>query len=386
MALTAAALALPGIAPKTSLAQTVPDKTTIGYRYTEYKESDQPASSTTASEDVERYDISIHQFRLELPVSSSISVNLDAAKESMSGASPWYVAEGADGTPIQVMSGATIEEERDDVSAAINLYSDSTRTGIGVARSTENDYTSNSANLNTTIWTKSKNTTFDIGISFSDDEIKPTQSLSLDPNRTIEESKTSQSISVGFSQVINKNTLMGVNFSYARYEGFLSDPYKLASVNGVLFRDSRPDEKNQSALDVKFRRYLPKQAAALHADYRFYDNDWGVESNTFSIGWHQNIYSWQAYTQLRWYDQKAANFYRNFYQAERADGYYSSDYRLSSYGAISVKLGISKSFGFGKLSVSYENYNSGKGTQTEGDLNPGLVDFELISAGIDYKF
>lgn len=383
MALTTAALSLPGMIPKFAKAQTIPENFTASYRFTEYKEDDQAASTTLDGESVQRYDINIHQFSLVAPVSSEISLNLDASTETMSGASPWVVVND-NGKPVQVMSGATIEESRDDISFAANFYQEKARIGLGIARSTENDYESNSANINASIWFNGKNTTIDAGFGFSDDEITPTQAAGI--TRVSNEEKSSESFSLGFSQVMNKTLLLGAGFGYATYDGYLSDPYKLAEVGGVRRPDSRPDSKNQIALDFKLRKYIPNYSAAIHADYRFYDNNWGISSHTLGLGWYQNINTWQLSTSIRWYDQSAANFYRNFYTTERADGYYSSDYRLSAYGALSYRLGLSKSYEFGTFKISYENYNSGKGTQSSGDLNPGLVDFQFITLGFDYKF
>jgi hypothetical protein len=302
----------------------------------------------------------------------------------MSGASPWLVASDADEKPVQVMSGATIEESRDDISFAANFYQEKARIGLGISRSTENDYDSTSANINTSVWFNGKNTTLDVGFSFSDDTITPTQKSGI--TRVTEEDKDSNSLALGLSQVINKTLLVGAGFSYASYDGFLSDPYKLAEVEGVRVFDSRPDSKDQFSLDFKLRKYLTKYSAAIHADYKYYDNNWGISSHTVNVGWYQNIQMWQFSTSVRWYDQSSANFYQNFYTAERADGYYSSDYRLSAYGALSYRLGLSKSYEFGTFKITYENYNSGKGTQSDGDLNPGLVDFQFITLGFDYKF
>lgn len=387
MALTTAALSLPGMIPKIAQAESsMPEKFTASYRFTEYSEDDQAANTTSTGESVERFDISIHQFSLVAPVSSNVSVNLDASTETLSGASPWYVAEGADGKPVQVMSGATIYEKRDDVSLSANYFHEKARFGLGIARSSENDYDSTSASVNTSVWFNDKNTTVDAGLSFSDDSVSPTQDLSIDPGRVVDEEKDSQSFSIGVAQIVNKTLLVGVGFNYANYDGFLSDPYKLASVEGVAIRDSRPDSKEQYALDFKLRQYVTKYNGAIHADYKFFDNSWGVSSHTVGLGWYQNINTWQLSTSLRWYDQSSADFHRNFFTEERADGYYSSDYRLSAYSALSYKLGLSKTYDFGTLRLSYENYNSGEGTQTDGDLSPGLVDFQSVTVGFDYKF
>ncbi len=385
MALATAALSLPGMIPKNAQAQSVPDKFTVSYRYTDYKEAEQAASTTSTGESVERYDIEVHQLSVVAPISSQVVLNADVVTESMSGASPWYIV-NVDGKPIQVMSGATIEESRDDISLSANFYQERSRVGLGIGRSTENDYESTSANINSSIWFNGKNTTVDIGFGFSDDTITPTRDIAIDPGRVREEEKDSESLSIGISQVVNKTLLVGAGLGYAVYDGYLSDPYKFASVRGSAYRDNRPDSKNQLSLEFKLRKYLSSYSAAIHADYRYYDNNWGVSSHTLGMGWYQNIGTWQLSGDLRVYDQTEANFYRNYYTEQRADGYYSSDYRLSAYGAVRYRLGVSKSFEFGTLKLVYENYDSGKGFSSEGDLNPGLVDFQFIMLGFDYKF
>ncbi len=386
LALTTAALALPGMAPKALLAQTAPEEFSFGYRYSKYEEADQPAATVSDGQSVQRYEIDIHQVGVVIPVSSSFSVNVDALTETMTGASPWYVTEGDDGDPVQILSGASIDENRNDIGLTANYFSDRFRVSAGVARSEENDYESLSQNVSASFSFNNNNTSIDIGASRSDDDIEPTRAPAIDPNRVFNETKDSKAFSIGFSQVMSKTLLVGGGFSYTRFDGFLSDPYKLASVNGALLRDNRPDSKNQTAVEFRVRKFLPNQNAAVHADYRFFDNDWGNSSHTLSLGWYQNLGSWQLSARVRGYNQTSTNFFRNFYTEERVDGFYSSDYRLSSYGALSLKLGIRKSFEKSSFSVSFEDYKTGKGFSDDGDLSPGLVEFQVLTAGFDFRF
>ncbi|MEO0443832.1 MAG: DUF3570 domain-containing protein [Pseudomonadota bacterium] len=382
LALTTAALGLPGIVPKSANAQAVPEKFTASYRFTEYQEDAQPAAvdnNVVVNEEVDRYDISVHQISIKGPASSNVEFGVDLITETLSGASPWYVIEGSDGQPVQIMSGATIEEERDEIKLNVGFYPNSSRLGFGLSYSNENDYEAIGANISNTLWLNDNNTTIDFGFSFSIDEINPTQEQGI--TRVKSEDKDSESVFLGLSQVINKTLLVGANVSYTIHDGFLSDPYKQVSVAGVLEADSRPDNRKQAALDLRLRKYLPNYATALHADYRFYDSSWDVSSHTLSLGAYKNIGTWQLVGRLRWYDQSAASFYRDFYTAPRADLFYSSDYRLSGYDALSFKVGLNKYYDFGTFYISYEDYSS-----TGNGSNPGLVDFNFFTIGLDYKF
>src|SRR5581483_1332575 len=109
LALTTAALALPGYAPNAEAwADTESD---AGYRFSFYKEGDISAEATNGHSS-ERYQVISNQFHLLMPRGEEWEYAADVTLETMSGASPWYVVPGDSGKPIQVMSGASIEDTR----------------------------------------------------------------------------------------------------------------------------------------------------------------------------------------------------------------------------------------------------------------------------------
>lgn len=379
LALTSAALTLPGMVSERAHAQAVPEKTKVGYRYTSYQEGDQPAN-TLAAGAAERFNIDVHQFSVVAPVSSNVAVNVSAITETLSGASPWFIQAGPDGEAQVVMSGATIEENRDELNVGASIYEESTQQNFGLSYSKENDYESVGASMSSSLWMNENNTTLDWGLSASSDTIRPTQDAAVDPGRVAEEDKNRLTLFGGFSQVITKTTVVGANVSFANYEGFLSDPYKLVMINGAPGRDSRPDKRRQWAVDVKLRNYQPKIHSALHFDYRFYRDNWAITSHTITSGIYTDLWSWKLSGRLRYYSQVGASFYRDFYIAPRADGFYSSDYRLSGYAATSLRLGVSKKIAMFELFTNYEYYNSFDGS------NPALVDFAMVTAGLDLNF
>lgn len=379
LALTAASLGLPAMTPKTARAQTQPEGFSASYRYSQYAEGKQPASLSSEGA-VERFNIDIHQLRLQTPMLGNAAISVDLVSETLTGASPWFITPDADGEPVQTLSGATIDEQRDEINIAANIYGAHARTGMGVSYSTENDYESLGFRLNHSSYSDDKNSTLDFAIGGSVDTITPTQEPGI--VRVENEGKNSVYGSVGFSHAFTKTLLIGVSGSYSVFEGFLSDPYKLVWVEGDLLADSRPSEKRQAAFDARLRNYFPSVDTALHVDYRHYGDSFGVVSNTLKLGAFKNLGSWQFSATARWYIQDSANFHRNFFEVSRADGFYSSDYRLSDFQALSYSAGIKKEFGFGAVRLNYESYES----TGDGDTpNPGLVDFQLVSLGIDFS-
>jgi hypothetical protein len=145
---------------------------------------------------------------------------------------------------------------------------------------------------------------------------------------------------------------------------------------------------------TRYRRHVPQVAGTLHADYRFYADSWNITSHTAELAWYQTLWeSLQIVPTLRYYSQSQADFYAVFYTAPRADGYYSSDYRLSPYGAFS--WGIEAEYRVREwaradwlATLSWQQYAS------DGDLalghvsveNPGLVSYHVFSVGLKASF
>lgn len=404
LSLTTAALALPGMTPQSAMAQAVTEDTILSYRYSQYAEGEIDGSVNVVDGSRERYDISIHQLRFKTAIAGNADMTVDLQQESMSGASPWYILQGNDGEPLLVMSGATIEEERTDIGANFTSYFDTIVSSTSLGYSTENDYSSFSMSYALSKALNEKNVTLDFRISGSQDFIEPTP-IGGDA-RTIpidEEKKTSGSLSFGFSAVIDRTSILSTAISLTRYDGYLSDPYKRVHVLNLpetstgendncpagLCADSRPDQRTQWDWTVRYRKSLTEYNAALHLDYRYYTNDWEVDSHTVEAAWYQNFAEhWQVAPQVRWYTQTDSAFYQIYFENPRNDGFYSSDYRLSAFDAVSAKLKLSRFFGFGALHVSFETYSSDAGTGRN-ELSagsPALVDFTHVTAGIDYKF
>ena len=92
---------------------------------------------------------------------------------------------------------------------------------------------------------------------------------------------------------------------------------------------------------------------------------------------------------LRYYSQSAAAFYTPWDRYDQLETIaQSSDFRLSTFGAVSYGLKARYRIGAVQISMQYERYDSGSGyaltsAKTE---HPGLVDFEVLSLGAEYRF
>jgi len=382
--LTAAALALPAFQAQADARE---ETRSVSVRASQYAEGDIPKDKTSGGE-TSRYDISTFSLRATTPVAADYRVTADLGYETMSGASPWFVQPDADGRPVQVMSGATIDENRLDGSVDLRRYGDSSEQALTLGYSTENDYSS--ANVGGEIlYALGSQVSLNLGAGYSADKIEPTDGGSEQyPSRAVSENRHSINGVAGLTGILSATTVLQTALSYTVNSGYLSDPYKLASVEGAAVPDSRPDDRTQFAWTTRLRQRLGDLGASLHLDYRYYHDSWQLESHTLELAWYQEIgETWWVVPSVRYYSQTQANFYRPYYVSSREDGNYSSDYRLSPYGAISASLMLRRSFGSQAVSLSVQYYDSG-GEYALGKVdveNPGLVDFWMATLGYDFS-
>ncbi len=368
-ALTAAALALPGMAQAEMQADVL---------YSHYAEADLSAGNSASGESSERYSIDSLLFRLATPVGAQ-ALTVNATIESMSGASPWFVQPDAQGRAVQVMSRASIEETRADIQGTLGVEFAGLDWNVSLGYSNEDDYEAINGGLETEYTPPEANYTLSGGIGYSYDKLDPTVGPSS-LNVIDKADKDSLSLYGGATWIINAQTVLQTTLSYGLHDGYLNDPYKLAWIvsQAGTVADSRPGTRNLFAVSTRLRHYIGNLGAAVHADYRYYTDDWEIEAHTLELAWNQVIdNSWRVTPAIRWYSQSQAAFYAPYYANVRADGYASSDYRLSPYGAISLRLDVRKALAEWELGGGLEWY------QADGDYaigsvkveNPGLVEY-----------
>ena len=373
IALSTAALSLPAFsAPQ-------PVETELAIRASAYEEGDLPGHKVLLGS-TDRYEIDIYQFHLLTPVARNWSLSLDASREIMSGASPWGTVKAADGSPGLIMSGATIRESRTEISITANRHFEQYSLGIGLTHSEEDDYESKAITL-TGEWNFNNNlSTLALGFSYSDDRIEPSDALLF--SRVQKEDKNSGSITASWTQVLNRTSVLQYSIGATRHSGYLSDPYKL--------RDVRPDERLEWTAGLRYRKFFETINSAMHLDYRYYRDDFGIRSHTLQSAWYQNITSnLQIVPSIRYYSQAEADFYLPIDDFTLPlNVYQSSDFRLSGFGAYTFGLKGILNYHRWSVSLNFDRYiSSGKYGLSESEPeHPALLDFNLASIGFDFRF
>ena len=395
-ALTTSALALSGLA-RVAAADTPIDGVQTSYSFSTYAEDDLPESKGVPDTEHGRYEVTTQQARIAAPLTDHIDFALEVTHEKMSGASPWYNVPDAAGSPIQILSGPTIEDERNDFLLKTSYYLDNARLGLSGGYSDENDYTAMNFGFDGETHFNEKNTTLSGGIGMSFDEINPVDA-ETEPTRPTHETKQTYSLNIGLAQILNRRSLIQSSLSYAYGTGYLSDPYKevYQELGAVYHPDMRPDNRHALSWLTRYRRHIEEVEATAHLSYQYYWDTWGISSHTIEASWYQSFGdSLQITPSIRYYTQNEADFYVSYLRNTPSDDEFSSDYRLSTYGALG--FGIKAEYTFRtpwlidvewKLKAAYERYISA------GDLAwdspsveaPGLVDFKVYSFGITAVF
>lgn len=376
--LLVSSLSLPGF---TELLAAEGEANNFQYRYTLYNEDPLP-QNVLAQGDPDRYRIKSHQFRFEKDLNERFTLTVEGIHESMSGSSPWYVFPDPDRGPLQVMSGATITETRNEIGLTLGTQKNGVTHAFRGGYSTENDYDAVSAAYTGEYEQQNKHTTLSWGVSYSDDRLSPTDADLF--GRIPHAERNSISASFGLTRILNRNALIQSGVQITHQDGFLSDPYKEMWINGGVFFDNRPDQRTAFSWTTRFRQYFVGSNAALHVDYRFYDDDWSVTAHTLDLTWHQPLgENFELAPSIRYHSQRAADFYQPAITDGQQPKYWSSDYRLATYGAMRYRLSATWRAEIWSFALNADIYNSSESLALSGPLfdTPALVDFWRISLG-----
>ncbi|HSE12313.1 MAG TPA: DUF3570 domain-containing protein [Rudaea sp.] len=355
----------------------------VSYRFNEYDEDAFAPRPIIGSPD--RYGVISQQFQLATPVGSDSALSASATHEVMSGSSPWYVVPGPGNRPIQVMSGATIRDHRNELRASWTQGTGSSGgTTYSASYSAERDYHATALGIERSI-PLSTALTLGVGGSFSHDLISPTDAELY--GRVQHAQKNTGSVFGSLAWIIDRSSVLQTGIQINSEHGFLSDPYKLVTVGTGTIHDLRPDRRDQAAWLVRYRHAFNKPDAALHLDYRYAQDSWGVVSHTFDAAWYQTLPArWVLVPELRYYSQQQARFYAPFFTDPAAHNFYTSDYRLGTFGAFSASINLRKRIGSWEFSGGIERYHGATDYALGGAdaAVPAVVSYTRAFIGLDY--
>ncbi|SFZ91804.1 Protein of unknown function [Flaviramulus basaltis] len=221
--------------------------------------------------------------------------------------------------------------------------------------------------------------------------------------------RNSYSVSFTLSQIINKNAQFSLFFDLVQQDGWLANPMQRvyfgdvdnfymgnpSSINNYTSPTNRdvfqladdierlPSTRFKIPVGFRFNQYI-NEILTLRTYYRYYFDDWGINSHTAEIELPIKISSkFTLYPSYRYYNQTEADYFSPYEENLSTSEFYTSDYDLSEFNANQYGLGLSYTDIFAKahiwklglksIDLKYNNYKRNTGLSAN-----------IISAG--FKF
>jgi opacity protein-like surface antigen len=249
-----------------------------------------------------------------------------------------------------ITSGASeYTEEREENSINLDYLHNKTLMSLGFTDSSESDYEATTVNINFSQDFFGDLTTLSMGFAMGDNTVKS----NADPD--FEEDLQSRSYRVSLSQVITQDTIMSFAFEAITDEGFLNNPYRsvryynsLVPIGYSTQAEKYPNTRTSNAFAVRARYYL-SQNSTLHAGYRYFTDDWGIEASTFDLGYSLPVdENWLLELTYRYYDQTRADFYSDLLPFGGPDNdpqtFWARDKELSTFNDNAIGVGATYEF------------------------------------------
>ena len=253
-----------------------------------------------------------------------------------------YYVDSISSASIDVVTqGSPYSEQREQKSLGVDYLHGDTIMSVAYTRSEESDYKADTASFSISQSMFGDLTTVTLGYGRGKDEVLQ------NGNPDFSEPVDRQQYRVGLSQVLTKNMVMGFNFENVTEEGFLSNPYRSDRyLDGAIFvyePENYPRTRTSNAVALNMKYFLPYRAA-LGLGYRYYADDWDIESHTAQADYtHPFGKRWIVELIARYYTQSAAEFYSDLFPRQDAQNFRARDKELSRFSDVSVGAGISYS-------------------------------------------
>lgn len=267
-----------------------------------------------------------------------------------------------------VTTASPYTEERLQKSIGMDYLRGNTTMSISVTNSEESDFTSDSYSFSVSQGMFGDLTTLTLAYSLGKDEVRRS-----DDDTFVREADR-QFYSVGLTQIMTRNLIVGMNVETITDEGFLNNPYRTVryvdSSNPIGYSyeaELYPNTRTSTAIGIKARYYLPYRAA-IQGEYRFFTDTWGILSHTGAISYTHPWGAWTFTGKYRHYTQGQADFYSDLFPRSEATNFRGRDKELSKF--------VSQNF---RLQASYAFLQDGWGFVDKGTVN--LIYDQLL---IDY--
>ncbi|MGD8784556.1 MAG: DUF3570 domain-containing protein [Thioalkalispiraceae bacterium] len=315
------------------------------------------------------------------------------------------------------LGGSPYEEHRTENSVGVDYLNGKTTMNMSYTSSVENDYDAGTFSAGISQDFFGDLSTLSMGFSYGTDNVSERTSnapLTFTPASDI----TRQNYRIGFSQILTKNSTISFGFEtitdeavsingidtlnnpYRQYSYF-SDPTPAAPNSGdeqrLFASEKYPSTRTSNAASIRGNYFLDVFKSAIHYEYRWFQDSWGIKSNSIGVSYVQPIKNWILDFRFRYYDQDQADFYRDMFDFADQFTFMGRDKELSAF--TSTSTGVSASYEFAKngwgfidkgsinlsydkLVIEYENFRDARESVISGTAAPGEESLYELNADV----
>ncbi len=223
--------------------------------------------------------------------------------------------------------------------------------------------------------------------------------------------RNSYSVSVSFSQILSKRLQASVFFDLIYQKGLLSTPYHriyfadkpnyyIGDATDIPVYTSRqnkgvyrladdierlPGSRFKTPFGMRANYYI-NETLKLRTYYRYYTDDWGINSHTVNIELPVKLsHSFSLTPAYRYYQQTATRYFAPFETHLSSEQYYTSDYDLADFHSNQWSVGLRYTdiftqrkiykFGLKNINLRFSHYSRSDGLKAN-----------IVSLGIKFVF
>lgn len=152
------------------------------------------------------------------------------------------------------------------------------------------------------------------------------------PDRQLPTTRRSeQSLDLSVTQLLSPRQSVQFTYSALRSTGFLAQPDDSFVTPSFTVYSRYPETRKGNACAVRFVTLL-NEPTSLHAHYRYYRDDWHIQSDTVNIELYRDISPTFVFgVRYRFYRQSAAFFTKDLDEYTTADTLLAVDYRMYAF-------------------------------------------------------
>lgn len=286
------------------------------------------------------------------------------------------------------------EEDRHGGSLGVNHTIGTANLSAGFGLSRENNYNSDYVYASIGQEFNKRNTNVTLAISKAWDDIYSTK---VGEPRDFPKGKETSTVGISLAQTLTPWTVAAIGHEYSTVDGYQAHPENVVLLSDASYADElHPDWRYRNASVIRVNQYLPWKGA-IHADYRYYHDSWGIDSNTYGLKYYQYIFKDLIMrARYRYYSQGEADFYSE--NPTTADEFPTIDSKLRDFDSemyglkliynvtkLASKIGI-KAAEKVSLDLKYDRYQQVDGITSATSRGGNGLKADIVQVGVGMEF